>query len=152
MKAVFVDFDGVLNNAALLAHLRERYADEHTRMLTLADYLDPKLVRKVGKLCQRHDAMFVVSSTWRYRHSRRELSQILRARGLPARVPVRVLVWDGSEEELIHAFVRAHPVRNYVLLDDVGRNLPDHQVQTSGATGVTDADIEVADAILSSED
>ncbi len=149
MNAVFVDFDGVLNNAALLAYLRERDADEHTRMLTLADYLDPKLVRKVGKLCQRHDAMFVVSSTWRYRHSRRELSQILRARGLPARVPVRALVWDGSEEELIRAFVRAHSIRSYVLLDDVGRNLPERQVQTSGAVGITDVDIQRADAILS---
>ncbi len=149
MNAVFVDFDGVLNNAALLAHLRQRFSNELSdRIPTLADYLDPKLVRKVGKLCQRHNAMFVVSSSWRNRHSRHELREILRARGLPARIPVRVLQWEGREEDLIRAFVRAHHVPNYVVLDDVKRDLPGRQVMTSGAVGVTDADIDLADWIL----
>ena len=157
MRAIFLDFDGVLNNGATLARIRHDHADFENDPTPFdeAEYLEPKLVQRAGALALRTGAAIVVVSSWKERFSRLELERMLRARGLPAQVPVyRCERWCAKGEAirrfLVDSARRGRGITAYVVLDDGPGPLPreDRLVQPSGAVGLTEAECDRAEAIL----
>lgn len=148
---LFLDFDGVVNDWAAPsdehndAWLNHR-ADEPWRLLL------PRLVAKVEYLATVTGAHIVISSTWRTLYTWADVIDFLRRQGLTA--PLAGTTPEvGSRGDDITEYLRRHPdVTNYVVLDDDrdagGIPDPTRFVCTDPATGITDADVERAIAIL----
>ena len=100
---------------------------------------DPIAVAMVSRLCQESGAEIVISSTWRKRRSRDEMTDVLRQNGLGDvalhedwGTPVLDSQTRGQQ---ITAWLRNHPmVERYVALDDdhTVRTLPGAVLCTSG--------------------
>ena len=107
---IFLDIDGVL------APIRrwDRYED-----------LDPACVQVLNEIVAGCSADVVVSSTWRYGKSVAELQAMLDAKGFAGRVldktPTGPPGADRGEE--IAAWLAAHDVVGYVIIDDHGLRL-----------------------------
>jgi hypothetical protein len=136
-RVIFLDVDGVL------APIRrwDRYGD-----------LDPACIRVLNEIVAGAGAEVVVSSTWRYGRTVAELQQMLEAEGFAGRVvdttPVGAPGADRGEE--IAAWLAAHPVAGYVIIDDHGNMGPlrPHLVQTHPAQGLQPADAPRAITLL----
>jgi HAD domain in Swiss Army Knife RNA repair proteins len=136
-RVIFLDIDGVL------APIRrwDRYGD-----------LDPACIQVLNEIVIRGEADVVVSSTWRYGKTVAELQAMLEAAGFTGRVldktPTGPPGADRGEE--IAAWLAAHAVGGYVILDDhvdMGE-LRAHLVQTQPAHGLQPADATRALATL----
>jgi hypothetical protein len=136
-RVVFLDIDGVL------APIRrwDRYGD-----------LDPACIQVLNEIVTRGGADVVVSSTWRYGKSIAELQTMLDAQGFTGRVldttPTGAPGADRGEE--IAAWLAAHAVRGYVIIDDHADmgDLRTRLVQTHPAQGQQPADARHAIAQL----
>jgi hypothetical protein len=136
-RVIFLDVDGVL------APIRrwDRYGE-----------LDPACIRVLNEIVRSGEAEVVVSSTWRYGKTAGELQALFAAEGFDGRVvdttPVGAPGADRGEE--IAAWLAAHPVDGYVILDDhadMGA-LRSRLVQTHPALGLQSADVPRALALL----
>jgi hypothetical protein len=167
---VFVDIDGVLNNAlnyhewnaAHDAGLKERLAAgmEDDRWVSPADdpyvlkLFDGPMVSRLQNLCDQTGAAVVVSSSWRMFYASRfqKLADILRAAGVSAPIvgPTPTVCpnrWDAINLWL-HTNRKNQKVR-YAILDDEAPQFrmictDGHLVQTAGHVGLTDKDVERA--------
>ena len=145
MKAIFLDFDGVLNSFEDIGR---------------GIHIDQEKVLKIDKLCRHiNDSVIVViSSSWRIINTKTELVKILRSSGLRANVKYSVTGQNqmkavrnrrGTE---IQAWLDQHSmVDGYVIIDDDSDFL-DHQkpfhIRTSMDTGFTDEHLEAAKHIF----
>lgn len=136
-RVIFLDIDGVL------APIRrwDRYGD-----------LDPACIRVLNEIVRRGGAEIVVSSTWRHGKSPAELQAILEAHGFAGRVVDTTPTGPpgASRGEEIAAWLGAHDVSGYVIIDDhvdMG-GLRTHLVQTHPARGLRSADVADVIAIL----
>jgi hypothetical protein len=136
-RVVFLDIDGVL------APIRQwdRYGD-----------LDSACIRVLNEIVARGGADVVVSSTWRYGKSIAELQAMLDSEGFAGRVldktPTGAPGADRGEE--IAAWLAAHAVEGYVIIDDHADmgDLHARLVQTQPAHGLQPADAPRAIATL----
>ena len=136
-RVVFLDIDGVL------APIRrwDRYGD-----------LDSACVRVLNEIVARGGADVVVSSTCRYGKSIAELQAMLDSEGFAGRVldktPTGAPGADRGEE--IAAWLAAHAVEGYVIIDDHADmgDLHARLVQTQPAHGLQPADAPRAIATL----
>lgn len=136
-RVVFLDIDGVL------APIRQwdRYSD-----------LDSACIRVLNEIVARGGADVVVSSTWRYGKSIAELQAMLDSEGFAGRVldktPTGAPGADRGEE--IAAWLAAHAVEGYVIIDDHADmgDLHARLVQTQPAHGLQPADAPRAIATL----
>lgn len=136
---IFLDIDGVL--APILRW--DRYGD-----------LDPACVRVLNEIVAEGDADVVVSSTWRHGKTVAELQAMLDAEGFAGRVVDKTPTdLNGvSRGEEIAAWLAAHAVGSYVIIDDhadmgpLGARL----VLTHPARGLQPADVPQAVALLRS--
>jgi hypothetical protein len=136
-RVVFLDIDGVL------APIRQwdRYGD-----------LDSACIRVLNEIVARGGADVVVSSTWRYGKSIAELQAMLDSEGFAGRVldktPTGAPGADRGEE--IAAWLAAHAVEGYVIIDDHADmgDLHARLVQTQPAHGLQPVDAPRAIATL----
>ena len=78
MKIIFLDFDGVLNDASSLA--------EHWRIHRNNKCVEAKMVAQLNRIIEETGAVCVVSSTWRKFFSLDQLSGILEKRGFTGKL------------------------------------------------------------------
>jgi hypothetical protein len=136
-RVIFLDIDGVL------APIRrwDRYGD-----------LESACIQVLNEIAARGDAGVVVSSTWRHGKTVAELQAMLDAEGFTGRVLDKTPsdIPGASRGEEIAAWLKAHAVDGYVILDDhsdVGE-LRTHLVQTHPAHGLQPDDAPRAIAML----
>jgi len=139
MHIIFLDFDGVIFTG-------NTPRDEHW-----PNTLDRPCVARLDELQRTTRAQIVVSSTWRLLHPLSELRRFLSRAGLSCPATVIDATPDiGERSEEISAWLRAHPVQNFVILDDdpIAPQLAAHTVRTTWAHGLTAECVAAALAIL----
>lgn len=150
MKIVFLDFDGVLNSHEWFrAHHDERGLG----------HLDPAACARVQRLCDETGANIVVSSTWRLLHRRVALCDMLRARGVTARVVGMTPhpVGDSKRGDEIGWWLASNPaigvdvIDGMVIIDDDSdmAHLAPWHVKTYFDRGFTDYELGKAIEMLS---
>lgn len=151
VKLVFLDFDGVLNS-----HDWWRRRPTTPRRDFLNE-LDPAACARLQRLCDETFAQIVISSTWRLLHKRPALVEMLRARGVTARVlgvtpslprgPRGLEIADWLERT---APVRVGDVSGIVILDDDSdmAHLAPWHVKTHFDRGLQDWEVERAKDVL----
>lgn len=165
MKVIFLDFDGVLNGF----DTNEPASPLHPHL-----HLNPVLMRRLNRIVKRTGAKVVLSTSWRTRHHHPgasaehmtldELREALRLAGFVGEVigvtpDLARLDTIGRTGDVlwrcpprlkeIRAWLDAHPVSAFVVLDDDGgAELAGHFVHCSRRTGLTESDVEQAVRIL----
>lgn len=158
IKVLFLDIDGVLNHDAQ-REARKRVPIEHR---VEGDWIDPVCVARVQAICDRTGAVIVLSSSWREMVGFDRTLKVLRAKGLTAEVigqtPTSVpagkwLVVALTRWQEIQAWLEAHPeVIQYAVLDDDAEGTPeDVYVYTKFSEGITDAHVERAVDLLTTD-
>lgn len=136
---IFLDIDGVL------APIRrwDRYGD-----------LDLACIRALNEIVACGEADVVVSSTWRHGKTVAELQAMLDAEGFAGCVVDKTPagVAGASRGDEIAAWLAAHPVGGYVIIDDHADmgELGTHLVLTHPGHGLQPADVPRAVATLRS--
>jgi hypothetical protein len=138
-RVVYLDFDGVVVTSA-------QRQDNHR------NYLCPVKVGMVKDLCDRANALVVISSTWRVSHDCRDA---LANAGLPNRYlypdwATPLDVDDDHDQSIrgieIDTHVKLNDISNYVILDDmpVLDNQRSKHIQTDINVGITQPQIDLA--------
>ena len=140
-KVIFLDCDGVINNATTY---HDQYAGDHTSMYLIDDIL----LDRVKAIQEQTGADIVLSSSWR--HSQ-EAIDILKKKGLKI-IDITPFVWDKRGYE-VDKWLQSHPeYYDYVILDDiVFWFLPcqsSHVIHTDQIVGITEEDMKEAIDIL----
>jgi hypothetical protein len=138
---LFLDCDGVV-------------APFSTTQRSRAEALDGRIVRRVGEFVERHDLTVVLASTWRYEVGFEETVRLL-ARHWPE-APARILwqtpvLHDGAMRgQEVAAWLTAHPVEAFVILDDADAMAPveAQHMAINPYVGVTAVDLRRTEAIL----
>ena len=124
MRVIFLDLDGVLNCSKT----------HNPRKLPYV--IDPKLLRRFGRLLERTRAKVVLSSTWRYDPAGlfSAKRQGIRFIGTTPDMPRK------PRRNEILAWLKGHPkVARYVVIDDDDDELDELPLfQPSATTGLTD--------------
>lgn len=140
MRVLFLDCDGVV-------------APFSTTQRSRAQALDGRLVRRVGEFVEQHDLTVCLSSTWRHEVGFGATATLL-ARHWPEapmrirwQTPVLQAATRGAE---IAAWLAAHPVEAFVILDDNEEMTPveAQHVAIDPRVGVSVADLHLAATIL----
>ena len=138
MKVVFLDIDGVLNDAVTTAEL---WDDKPKK-----DHLDC-----LKAIIDATNAKIVLSSTWRlFPSARNDVKNALRNVGLEFIDKTKELRDRASE---IQEWLNRHPeVEKFVILDDeeISGKFPDNLVQTTFYRGLLPEHVEKAIKILNS--
>ena len=141
MNYLFLDFDGVLNNAETFKTRDDLDKIEPTKVALLNDV----------------DAQIVISSAWREHHSVRELKQVLARNGLhdADRVIGQTPVLDNCPRgDEIQAWLTEHHVTpaQIAILDDIDdmEHLSPRLVLTDMADGLLPVHIQRVNELLTS--
>lgn len=155
MRAMFLDFDGVLNYAGWMKIVYEEFKDERATSYfeRHARELEPSRVKMISDLALETDSAIVVSSSWRILHELHELCDLLKAAGMDERVLPKAATPRSSKgfrgQEVID-WLQANPHYNtYVIFDDDG-DFYDGQplVKTDWNVGLLPSHVEAARKIL----
>jgi hypothetical protein len=168
LRLVFLDLDGVLNSHAYL-YAQSKIGEPHydSREPGEAGAIDPEPVKRLNRLIDATGAKVVVSSSWRHGRSVARLRELLGSRGFTGEVigktPDCVPNNDhmsarhvGARGDEIHAWIQSSPlygvelIESFVILDDDDDMslVADRLVLTSFDTGLTDAHVDRAIAML----
>lgn len=151
MKALMLDFDGVLNYAEWIYNL-DRTGDTSLLQRHRKE-LDPSRVKMISDLAVETNTIIVVSSSWRIIHELHELQECLESNGMDPRVLPKHMTptsRSGYRGEEVKAWIDANPyILNYVIFDDNSDFYP-HQplVKTTWEEGLLPEHIEEARKIL----
>ena len=156
MRVVFLDFDGVLNSHAYARHLGK-----------VQDVmgLDEDAVSRLSRLCERACAEVVISSSWRHGRTVHELRVLLHQAGFSGCISGKTPdcahkpdggLWHGAlRGNEIQSWLTLAPlydidVEQFVIIDDDSdmAHLADRHIKTAFETGLTDADVDRAVAML----
>ena len=152
MKVIFLDIDGVLNRAATLVRVDDRYMG-----------IDPALLRRLAGVVQKTGAVIVLTSTWKkcwYKNDWEKYKQDAFADHLDAAfLRCGLSVYDKTEDGLfdrgrgILRWMQDKPVEAFVILDDAPfdyeeRGLLPHLIRTQNARGLTPERANAALALL----
>jgi len=156
MKIIFLDVDGVLNNA------ETHRSKEHHQTWPDWGYvgLDRRLVKRLNTLVEATDAKIVLSSTWRLHHTPDEMRERLVSAGMdPAIKILDRTPYLGREprhreiEEWLKGREKSLGVKAYVIIDDDSdAEIKGHFVHTAHDAGLTDEDVTEAIKILGPKD
>jgi len=166
-KVIFLDIDGVLNNASYAKLLHHLYGGNgyggfaKGRFTTKDIKWDLYNVGALKTLMNKTGAKIVISSTWRYTHSVNSFKDMFQLYGLKAGRIIGLtpdLSHMGITDKFpkgtirgddINAYLKDHDVDNYVILDDDGDFYKDQNlIQTDATYGLTDSDALKAIGIL----
>ena len=125
---LFVDIDGVLNTEA---HLRKQARD--TGRSSNKNWC-PVAMAHLKLLVEYYNGQIVVTSTWRYDHSLRQLKELFETNGLPGKYVVGVtpsLIYENSGKvnrgDEIRRWISEHlyteEIPRYAILDDIDEGL-----------------------------
>ena len=138
MKIIFLDVDGVLNNATWA----KRMIDEGVRVYA-EDMLEDRAIRLLKQIIEATGASVVITSTWRM--SAVQMTHLFDQLACfdirPIGVTPRLNTDRGDE---ISAWMQHYDVESYVILDDdsdMGEHM-DHLVQTSFEHGLQREHVE----------
>lgn len=155
MKVIFLDIDGVLNNATC------NYIDvEFGRFGRTREFIDRKCVDILNRITDETGAVIVVSSTWRIGQSLEDLINLFKQIGITGKVIGKtdrlqepyslrgneIYKWIDDNIE-----VSRWDFKEYVIIDDDSDMLLwqlNHFVHTDGQIGLTDKDADKAIEIL----
>jgi ribA/ribD-fused uncharacterized protein len=143
-KIVFLDIDGVLNNAST------RPRDPQN----LGDWIDEPNLIVANELVVRTGADVVVSSAWRHGRDARTLDRALAARGFVGEVIGLTPVLLGRPRWMeIHAWLGSRRTDAYLILDDIADmgGLAHRHVCPSPAQGFTAEELPAAISCLGGE-
>jgi hypothetical protein len=165
-KIIFLDIDGVLNNAryaSLLNHLygNNGYGGFDAKKLTVKTIKwDPYNVGALKTLMDKTRAKIVISSTWRYTHTVNNFKDMFQLYGLNAGRIIALTpdfrgggIYDTYSSNFrgdeVNRYISDNDIQRYVILDDgtdfyPGQNL----VLTDDEYGLTDSDMLKAIRIL----
>ena len=108
MIVIFTDIDGVLN-----PHWRNEWSKSSIQIY--------------NQLCEEYDLKPVISSTWRETHTKEELQQIFYNQGITTEIYDFIPVIKGADRGLeIKAWLESNKVDNWVIIDDITRNIEPH--------------------------
>lgn len=165
MKVIFLDIDGVLNNAKFASIWRHLYksngyggfytGSKPTKKDIKWDYYN---VDSLKTLMDKTGAKIVISSTWRFTHSINEFKYIFQLYGLkPSIIDItpdhsRLGIREGvgrTRGDEVNAWLNDHDVDSYVILDDDNDFFPSQNlVLTDDDYGLSDSDMLAAVEIL----
>ena len=166
-KIIFLDIDGVLNNARYCSVLHHLYGGngyggfDKFKLTTKTIKWDLYNVDLLKTLMDKTGAKIVISSTWRHTHSLNHFKTMFQAYGLKVGRLLDVTVdtryngiYDNSPRpgfrgDEVNMWLRDNDTDRYVILDDDGDFYPDQNlVQTDPEIGLCDYDIVKAIKIL----
>jgi len=108
MRVIFTDIDGVLN-----PHWKSEWSKS-----SIAIY---------NTLCKEYDLKPVISSTWRDNHTIQELRKIFTEQGIESEIYDYTPVISGADRgEEIKEWLKENPVDDWVIIDDITRNIEPH--------------------------
>ena len=140
MNVIFTDYDGVFHptGQAVPLHWKDIKIGEN--------FFLPKLVRPFVRFCHQFDIKLVVSSTWRFDFSIRQLNEVFdgliigttpHISRIPAGQPMRWLEVQG--------FLSDYPeIKAFAIIDDQADLFPqelENLVVTDGHVGLVPADL-----------
>lgn len=141
MTTVFVDVDGVLNDAGTM-----RYRHNHDAVDGFVDVLCENNVRALDRLISDlDDPEVVISSTWRVRLDVPTMETALAehgfAHGIDGTTPV---ILQGGRGKEIACYVSENDCEDSLILDDMNtiNGFDDDHYRVSNATGLTLEDVE----------
>ena len=143
-KVIFLDFDGVLNNAQFMWKNTNPYPD----------YLMPKKVELLNILLDRTDANIVFSTSWREEFSITELVCIMERAGFrhgDRCIGSTITTMECDRAYEIKSWVEGRKVDSYAIVDDNIENLEGQlhkTVHINGTTGLMPTDIDLILAML----
>lgn len=162
IKVIFLDIDGVINGFNSPPLFAAGWPESH---------LETPLIEKINKIVETVESQelentiktkIVISSSWRIRFSLDELREMLQKQGLRAEIldvtprihPVKMSQRVSRGKE-IQAWLTncSEEVIKFVILDDIPDmgHLESWLILTDDKTGITDADVEKAIEMLSTE-
>lgn len=163
-RVVFLDVDGVLNHPGTYAD-RGRWARPRQRQLEVPTA--PECVARLNEIVRRTGAVVVISSSWRKFARFDSLGPALLRRGVVAEIvgetpdlsrdealAARIAPGRVQRGHEIDAWLRDHQIDGgrpaYVILDDCDdmAHLAGCLVQTDPVTGLDEADVAIAVAVL----
>lgn len=139
MKILFLDIDGVLNSAAVLAD-KGRH-----------DAIDRDMVERINRVVRDTGCNIVISSTWRLLWPLGELKALLRQHGMIDVVIGQTPRLDRRDNEILEWLAEHPEVTRFVAVDDDTFDMTaiNHRlVATSFQTGMLDHHADQAIAIL----
>jgi len=162
MKIIFLDIDGVLNS--------NFWNDTHQRELSDGSLIDGNKVALLGKLVKKTNAKIVLHSGWRFwfdhnlKPLRRESEKLV---DLFQKEDIEIydVTPDYTTEEIRRtkkfSLVKAKEIlgwldlqkeiESWIVIDDLdlqNEHILQHQIQTDQTIGLTQQDIERAEAML----
>lgn len=78
MKVIFLDIDGVLNTWSFIANL--------PASASYQDAIDPEAVARLNRIVEVSGAKVVISSSWRRKHTSKDMQELLDAQGFRGEV------------------------------------------------------------------
>lgn len=147
MKIIFLDIDGVLNNAEFFRNNVPPPGRDPD------DQLDPAGVRRLNIICARTGAVVVISSTWRILYKNAAMRGILGNAGFTGKLVGVTGENVGTRGDQIAKWLanyQRHPIESFVILDDnsdMGA-LKHRLVQTLYEDGLQDVHVERAVEML----
>lgn len=166
IKALFLDFDGVLNHRKWIADVNAKCDEEnlpiHELIKNQFRELDAVCVARINKIVEATGAKIVVSSTWRLGRTVKQLQELLDKNGfigevidttphlvIPGVASVRrgpeIQAWfDEAKKEGLWE------IESFVIIDDESEMEPflDKLVKTSFEAGILDEHVELAIKML----
>lgn len=145
-KIIFLDIDGVLNDAACLNKASKLGGE--AKWLAM---LSPLLISRLNTLVEKTGAEIVISSTWRLCHSFDRLVELLTRQGLVASVIGVTPSLYKSRGDDIQQWLTDNPEpTTFVILDDDADmwHLSNRLVKTETRRGLTEEACDVAVEML----
>lgn len=129
MKVVFLDFDGVMDTAYYdYALIR----DHKPNTDSYGPIFDPMCVDNLRQIIDKTGAVIVVSSTWKFSMSYKELQEMWRVRDLPGQIiGVTPTFMEKDRGYEIETWLEeCEEPCQYVIIDDLdGDNFTEEQLQ-----------------------
>jgi len=108
MRVIFTDIDGVLN-----PHWKSEWSKS--------------AITIYNQLCEEYDLKPVISSTWRENHTIYQLQEIFTQQGIEAEIYDYTPIISGADRgEEIKEWLNENPVDDWVIIDDITRNIEPH--------------------------
>ena len=151
MKIIFLDFDGVMDNAKYDIYLNKHNLPEKDEFGVL---FDPDCIAALAKIVEQTGAKIVISSSWKDFMTKEEIDQRWQKRQLPGEVIDVTPSTSRHRGDEIATWLNLCPNKcQYVILDDQPReqfntDQYDHLIITNGFYGLTISDAQQAIEIL----
>lgn len=142
---LFLDFDGVINpymytNEVVPDRKKWLRIWKHPSFIHINNYtigqvnanFDVEACQYVKDLCDRFDLKIVITSSWKEFYSLKQIKALLSLRQLDPYVIDTTSKDNQSRPDKIRAYLKLHPVKIYLILDDIDMRdaFPDHCIKT----------------------